>query len=84
MIGRLIDGLEDRGAFEDVTVIMVGGPGMLKICQNKAIFLVDVASWIEISANCVHSYSPLLAIWPPASANLTTLSDFVELMNQGL
>ncbi|KAJ0089467.1 hypothetical protein Patl1_13453 [Pistacia atlantica] len=55
MIGRLIDGLEKRGVFEDVTIIMVAG-------------------WVQ-------SYSPLLAIRPPAGYNP---SDIVAKMNEGL
>lgn len=81
MIGRLIDGLEKRGVFEDVTIIMVGDHGMVGTCDKKLIFLDDLASWIEIPAAWVQSYSPLLAIHPPSGYNP---SDIVEKMNGGL
>ncbi|XP_038998871.1 ectonucleotide pyrophosphatase/phosphodiesterase family member 3-like [Hibiscus syriacus] len=42
-IGRLIDGLEKRGVFEDVTIIMVGDHGMVGTCDKKLIFLDDLA-----------------------------------------
>lgn len=81
MIGRLIDGLEKRGVFEDVSIIMVGDHGMVGTCDKKLIFLDDLASWIEIPAAWVQSYSPLLAIRPPSGYNP---SDIVEKMNGGL
>lgn len=81
MIGRLIDGLEKRGVFEDVTIIMVGDHGMVGTCDKKLIFLDDLASWIQIPAEWVQSYSPLLAIRPPQGL---ALSDVVAKMNEGL
>ncbi|KAE8682576.1 Detected protein of confused Function [Hibiscus syriacus] len=50
---------------EDVTIIMVGDHGMVGACDKKLIFLEDLAQWIEIPAEWVLSYSPLLAIRPP-------------------
>ncbi|KAI6679615.1 hypothetical protein NL676_033496 [Syzygium grande] len=81
MIGRLIEGLEKRGVFEDVNIIMVGDHGMVGTCDKKLIFLDDLASWIEIPANWVQSYTPLLAIRPPAGVSQ---ADVVEKMNEGL
>ncbi|XP_022728936.1 ectonucleotide pyrophosphatase/phosphodiesterase family member 1-like [Durio zibethinus] len=81
MIGRLIDGLEKRGIFEDVTIIMVGDHGMVGTCDKKLIFLDDLASWIEIPAEWVQSYSPLLAIRPPPGY---APSDVVAKMKEGL
>ncbi|XP_016689882.2 ectonucleotide pyrophosphatase/phosphodiesterase family member 3 isoform X1 [Gossypium hirsutum] len=81
MIGRLIDGLEKRGIFEDVTIIMVGDHGMVGTCDKKLIFLDDLAPWIEIPAEWVWSYSPLLAIHPPPGQSA---SDVVAKMNEGL
>ncbi|XP_065849875.1 uncharacterized protein [Euphorbia lathyris] len=81
MIGRLINGLEKRGMFEDVNVIMVGDHGMVGTCDKKLIFLDDLASWIEIPADWVQSYSPLLAIRPPSGS---VLSDVVSKMNEAL
>lgn len=81
MIGRLIEGLEKRGVFEDVTIIMVGDHGMVGTCDKKLIFLDDLASWVEIPKSWVQSYTPLLAIRPPAGVDP---SDVVAKMNEGL
>uniref|UniRef100_A0A6V7QSS1 Ectonucleotide pyrophosphatase/phosphodiesterase family member 3 n=1 Tax=Ananas comosus var. bracteatus TaxID=296719 RepID=A0A6V7QSS1_ANACO len=48
MIGRLIQGLEERGIFEDVTFILLGDHGMVGTCDKKTIFLDDLAPWIRI------------------------------------
>ncbi|KAK9142424.1 hypothetical protein Syun_011824 [Stephania yunnanensis] len=81
MIGRLIEGLEKRGVFEDVSIIMVGDHGMVGTCDKKLIFLEDLAQWIEIPKTWVHSYSPLLAISPSPGVSP---SDVVAKMNEGL
>ncbi|KAJ1421087.1 Type I phosphodiesterase/nucleotide pyrophosphatase/phosphate transferase [Sesbania bispinosa] len=81
MIGRLIKGLEKRGVFQDVTIIMVGDHGMVGTCDKKLIFLDDLAPWLEIPADWVHSYSPLLAIRPPSTH---VAADVVAKMNEGL
>lgn len=81
MIGRLIDGLEKRGIFEDVNIIMVGDHGMVGTCDKKLIFLDDLAPWIEIPKEWVQSYTPLLAIRPPPEV---TPNYVVTKMNQGL
>lgn len=81
LIGRLIKGLEERGVFEDVSIILVGDHGMVGTCDKKLVFLDDLAPWIEIKPDWVHSYSPLLAIRPPGSYSSV---DVVEKMNEGL
>lgn len=81
MIGKLIQGLEKRGVFDDVTIIMVGDHGMVGTCDKKLIFLDDLAPWIDIPASWVQSYTPLLAIRPPSNYSV---SEVVEKMNQGL
>ncbi|KAF5935113.1 hypothetical protein HYC85_026242 [Camellia sinensis] len=81
MIGRLIQGLEKRGVFEDVTIIMVGDHGMVGTCDKKLIFLDDLAPWIQIPKDWVQSYTPLLAIRPPSGVSP---SDVVAKMNEGL
>ncbi|KAA8523240.1 hypothetical protein F0562_009663 [Nyssa sinensis] len=81
MIGRLIEGLEKRGVFEDVNIIMVGDHGMVGTCDKKLIILDDLAPWIEIPQNWVYSYSPLLAIRPPPGFSP---SDVAMKMNEGL
>lgn len=64
MIGRLIRGLEKRGVFEDVNIILLGDHGMVGTCDKKLIFLEDLAPWIEIPDNWVLSHTPVLAIHP--------------------
>ncbi|KAI4379988.1 hypothetical protein MLD38_006222 [Melastoma candidum] len=81
MIGRLIDGLEKRGVFEDVNIIMVGDHGMVGTCDKKLIFLDDLTDWVGIPANWVQSYSPLLAIRPDLGFSPSYV---MEKMNSGL
>ncbi|CAK8533864.1 unnamed protein product [Lathyrus sativus] len=81
IIGRLINGLEQKGFFEDVTIIMVGDHGMVGTCDQKLVFLDDLAPWVKIQQNWVHSYSPLLAIWP--TGNYSS-EDVVVKINEGL
>ncbi|CAL0312545.1 unnamed protein product [Lupinus luteus] len=81
MIGRLISGLEQRGVFEDVSIVMVGDHGMVGTCDRKLIFLDDLAPWISIPESWVVSYTPVLAIRPPAGF---AASDVVAKMNEGL
>lgn len=81
MIGRLIQGLEKRGVFEDVTIILVGDHGMVGTCDKKLVFLDDLAPWIDIPADWVQSYTPLLAIRPPLGYSP---ADVVAKMNEGL
>ncbi|PON50450.1 Ectonucleotide pyrophosphatase/phosphodiesterase family [Parasponia andersonii] len=81
LIGKLIAGLEKRGVFEDVNIILVGDHGMVGTCDKKLIFLEDLAPWIEIPADWVQSYTPLLAIRPPQGVEP---SDVVKKMNEGL
>ncbi|KAI3709649.1 hypothetical protein L2E82_39415 [Cichorium intybus] len=81
LIGRLINGLEKRGVFEDVTIIVVGDHGMVGYCDKKTIFLDDLASWVKIPAEWVQDYAPVLSILPPSDQSP---SEIVAKMNQGL
>lgn len=63
MVGRLISGLEKRGVFEDVSIILVGDHGMVGTCDKKLIYLDDLG----IPKDWIQSYSPLLAIRPPSN-----------------
>ncbi|KAL5722574.1 hypothetical protein ACHQM5_006081 [Ranunculus cassubicifolius] len=81
LIGRLISGLEQRGIFEDVTMIMVGDHGMVGTCDKKLIFLDDLAPWVTIPVSWVQYYTPLLSIRPPA---VVSSAEVVAKMNQGL
>ncbi|KAI3844356.1 hypothetical protein MKX03_021530 [Papaver bracteatum] len=81
LIGRLIKGLEKRGVFEDVSVIMLGDHGMVGTCDQKLVFLDDLAKWVKVPKEWVQSYSPVLAISPPEGVSH---SDVVAKMNEGL
>ncbi|KAG0622142.1 hypothetical protein M758_3G074900 [Ceratodon purpureus] len=64
MIGKLMDGLEERGVLEDVTIIMVGDHGMVGNCPDKVIYLEDLEPWIKVPADWVDSYYPVFSIRP--------------------
>ncbi|XP_010541054.1 PREDICTED: ectonucleotide pyrophosphatase/phosphodiesterase family member 3-like [Tarenaya hassleriana] len=81
LIGRLIDGLEKREIFEDVTMILVGDHGMVGTCDKKLIFLDDLAPWIKIPSSWVQYSTPLLAIKPPPGHDLANV---VAKINEGL
>ncbi|KAJ4771993.1 Ectonucleotide pyrophosphatase/phosphodiesterase family member 3 [Rhynchospora pubera] len=81
VIGRLIDGLEKRGIFDDINVIMLGDHGMVGTCDQRVIFLDDLSPWITIQSELVKSITPLLAITPP---NNVSASEVVSKMNEGL
>ncbi|GJZ60235.1 alkaline-phosphatase-like family protein [Tanacetum coccineum] len=81
LIGRLISGLEKRGVFEDVTVIMVGDHGMVSTCDQKVIYLDELVPWVNVGEQWVQSYSPVLSIRPPLGVSV---KDVVAKMNEGL
>ncbi|KAL3638233.1 hypothetical protein CASFOL_017604 [Castilleja foliolosa] len=81
LIGRLIHGLEKRGVFEDVNIIMVGDHGMVGTCDKKLICLDDLIKFVGIPKEWVQSYTPLLAIRPPPGYSS---KDIVAKMNEGL
>ncbi|KAG6424066.1 hypothetical protein SASPL_114478 [Salvia splendens] len=77
MIGRLISGLEKRGFFDDVNIILVGDHGMVGTCDKKLIYLDDLG----IPKDWIQSYSPLLAIRPPSDHSP---KEVVAKMNEAL
>lgn len=81
MIGRLIQGLEKRGVFEDVTILLVGDHGMVGTCDKKLIFLEDFAPWIKIPYDWVMSLTPVLSIRPPSGISPSSV---VEKMMEAL
>ncbi|CAJ1951620.1 unnamed protein product [Sphenostylis stenocarpa] len=81
MVGRLIQGLEKRGLYEDVHLILVGDHGMVGTCDTKLVFLDDLAPWVHIPRDWVHYFTPLLAIRPPPSVDPAYV---VAKMNEGL
>lgn len=64
LIGRIIDGLEERNVFQDVHVILVGDHGMVGTCDKKLITLSDLSPWIEIPNSWIQSTTPVLSIRP--------------------
>ncbi|WVZ72679.1 hypothetical protein U9M48_021098 [Paspalum notatum var. saurae] len=81
LLGRLIAGLEARGVFEDVNIILLGDHGMVGTCDTKLVFLEDLAPWISLKADWVLSMTPLLAIKPPDGVSP---AEVVAKMNEGL
>ncbi|KAJ1688883.1 hypothetical protein LUZ63_013038 [Rhynchospora breviuscula] len=81
VIGRLIDGLEKRGIFDKVNVIMLGDHGMVGTCDTRLIFLDDLSPWVTIEPEWVTSQSPLLAITPPDGVSA---AEIVSKMNEAL
>ncbi|OWM66124.1 hypothetical protein CDL15_Pgr015551 [Punica granatum] len=81
MMGKLIKGLEERGVFDDVNIIMVGDHGMVGTCDKKLIFLDELNPWIEVPPEWVQSNTSSLAIKPPPGVSP---ADVVEKMNEGL
>ncbi|XP_074354002.1 uncharacterized protein LOC141692938 [Apium graveolens] len=81
LVGRMISGLEKRGIFEDVNVIMVGDHGMVGTCYQRLIFLKELAPWIDIPEDWIERYTPLLSIRPPPNVSP---ADVVAKINQGL
>ncbi|KAJ8643431.1 hypothetical protein MRB53_005189 [Persea americana] len=81
MIGRLIQGLEKRGVFEDVTIMLVGDHGMVGTCDKKLIFLEDLAPWIKLPSDWVMTVTPVLSIRPPSGVSP---SHVVDKMKEGL
>ncbi|XP_017240230.2 uncharacterized protein LOC108213019 [Daucus carota subsp. sativus] len=81
LVGRMISGLEKRGIFEDVHVILVGDHGMVGTCDQRLIFLKELAPWIDIPENWIERYTPLLSIRPPPNV---LADDVVAKINKGL
>ncbi|KAL1356486.1 hypothetical protein HN51_008499 [Arachis hypogaea] len=81
VLGRLVKGLEKRGVFDDVSLVLVGDHGMVGTCDKKIVALADLSPWVEIPADWVHSLTPLLAIKPPEGVDPAGV---VAKMNQGL
>jgi len=81
LLGKLIQGLEQRGVFEDVHVVLVGDHGMVGTCDTKLVFLDDLAPWVQIPRDWVQYYTPLLAIRPPPSVDPALV---VAKMKEGL
>ncbi|XP_078181204.1 uncharacterized protein LOC144574967 [Carex rostrata] len=81
VIGRLIDGLEKRGIFDKVNVIMLGDHGMVGTCDQRVIYLDDLLPWVTVKSEWVTSVSPLLAIAPPDDISA---ADIVSKMNKAL
>ncbi|WOG94255.1 hypothetical protein DCAR_0313548 [Daucus carota subsp. sativus] len=81
VIGRMISGLEKRGVFEDVNLILLGDHGMVGTCDQRLIFLEELAPWIDIPEDWTEKYSPVLTIRPPPDVSP---ADVVAKMKEGL
>ncbi|KAL2645285.1 hypothetical protein R1flu_012872 [Riccia fluitans] len=65
LVGRLISGLEKRGVFEDVTIILLGDHGMAPNCDSKMIYLEDLGLGSDLNSSWVDSAGAFLSIRPP-------------------
>ncbi|VYS64350.1 unnamed protein product [Arabidopsis thaliana] len=90
MIGRVIKGLKQREIFDEVHVILLGDHGMVTNCEcnEKAIYIDDLADWIKIPAAWIQAYSPVLAINPQWGKDVENQSEkngeVVAKMNEAL
>lgn len=82
LIGRIIEGLEERNVFQDVHVILVGDHGMVGTCDKKIITLSDLTPWIKIPSSWVQYTTPVLSIRPNTS--FSNNADVVSKMNKAL
>ncbi|KAL9242228.1 hypothetical protein vseg_016248 [Gypsophila vaccaria] len=81
MVGRLIQGLEQRGVLEDVDILFVSDHGMVSNCDNKVIYLDDLSPWVTIPYSWVEYHTPHMAIRPPPGYSP---ADIVARMTTGL
>ncbi|PKA61161.1 hypothetical protein AXF42_Ash006057 [Apostasia shenzhenica] len=81
IVGRLVRGLEERGIFDDVTIILLGDHGMAGTCDEKYVFLEELSPWIEIGPDWVMSADSLLTIRPPSGISW---EEVVMKVNKGL
>lgn len=76
IIGRLLDGLDARGMFESIHIILLGDHGMLGNCQTREVIMEDFKPWLpNISTSWFGSYFPLMAIHPPPETDAKTIFD---------
>lgn len=60
-VGRLIDGLEKRGIFEKVDLIIVSDHGMCQVNPENVVFLDDYVDLKKLRPNIE---SPIFGLWP--------------------
>ncbi|KAI5060380.1 hypothetical protein GOP47_0024800 [Adiantum capillus-veneris] len=85
MLGRLLDGLDERGIFEDVNIILVSDHGMVGTCDTKVIYLEDFRPWINISAEWADTLTPMLALRPPAELSVEEVyQNMTEALSSGM
>ncbi|CAM6088892.1 unnamed protein product [Calypogeia fissa] len=70
LIGTLITGLEERGVFEDVTIILLGDHGMVANCDAKVIYVEDFKPWIEIDSQWIDNTGAIFAVRPPPDVDV--------------
>ncbi|MCO5582426.1 hypothetical protein L7F22_036321 [Adiantum nelumboides] len=85
MLGRLFDGLDERGIFEDVTIILVSDHGMVGTCDTKVIYLEDFQPWINISAEWTDTLTPIFSLRPPAELSVEEVyQNMTEALSSGM
>lgn len=82
VLARLIEGLEKRGVFQEVHIVVVGDHGMAAVCDEKFVYLEDLKPWVDIPENWVQSKYQLLSIRP--DKDNVNLEEVVLRMNKGL
>ncbi|KAH7446374.1 hypothetical protein KP509_01G053000 [Ceratopteris richardii] len=65
MLGKVLDGLDERGIFEDVSIIFVSDHGMVGTCDTKSLYFEDFRPWLNISAEWADTLTPIFSLWPP-------------------
>eukprot|EP00250_Pteridium_aquilinum_P017988 c23886_g1_i1 orf=47-1552(-) len=84
MLGSLFDGLDERGIFDDVSIILVSDHGMVGTCDTKVIYLDDFAPWVNISGEWVDTLTPLFTLWPPSELDVEEVyQNMTDALNSG-
>lgn len=73
-LGRLLQGLRDRGIEDDVNVIVVSDHGMIETSRDRVIFIDD---YIDLDIAEAVDWNPILALWP-TEANLETVYEALK------
>ena len=60
-LGRLLDGLRDRGLEDEVNVVVVSDHGMIETSQDRVVFIDD---YVDLDVAGVVDWNPVLALWP--------------------
>ncbi|KAH7280560.1 hypothetical protein KP509_36G002700 [Ceratopteris richardii] len=84
MVGRLIDGLDAKNVFDDVSIILLSDHGMVGTCDKKIIYLEDFEPWISIPRDWADELSPVLGLRPPSDVDVKEVyQNITEALNSG-